>query len=71
MADIMTETREAAAGMYEQYRLECEARAWLKLVRVRGKAGPKWWHAEQKPRLIEKRGIDAVNKLCAEMERQR
>ena len=51
----------------EAFRLECEARTWIKMIKQNGHG---WWTA-QKIRLREIRGDANVDRLIKEMERLR
>ena len=59
--DMMTDTE------FEQFRLECEARYWIKYAR---KNGLEAWK-EVKDRLTKRRGENSVNRLVSEMHRQK
>ncbi len=51
----------------EKYRLECEARAWLRMIRENGRD---WWDTEKRPRLLKLRGEEGLRYLLTEMNRQ-
>jgi hypothetical protein len=50
----------------EEWRLECEAKTWLRLIEQNGAA---WWHREAKPRVLKKRGQAALNYITSEMNK--
>jgi ribosomal protein L18E len=59
--DMMNDTE------FEQFRLECEARYWIKYARQNGLEAWK----DVKDRLTKRRGEQSVNRLVSEMNRQK